>query len=379
MHTGRNILFLKAGVFSNINENVEAQLRKNFPGFRLVTLDVLSLMQKKKKVRLINFFFFLLEYGWDFLTLSKKRHTWKDWFFVTAYFHKKISTAIAEFVRQSGYSFAFSIQTTSLFNGAMRDIPHFVYTDSTVLANLYYPNINMASVMKSRAWMRLEPKIYHDCVMNFTFSTNQSKSLIEQYHVPPAKVKCIFAGSNVRITESDCPNHDYSGKNILFVGVNWERKGGPVLIRAFQEVLKKIPDAHLYIVGCSPEVDVPNCRVLGKVSMEEVEKKYSIASVFCLPTRIEPFGIVFVEAMTRRLPVVASNIGAIPDMIRHGINGYLYHPDDWRGFAEGLTDLLLHPGKCKQFGDAGHQIASSRYTWDNTGRLLKQYITPFIH
>lgn len=79
-------------------------------------------------------------------------------------------------------------------------------------------------------------------------------------------------------------------------------------------------------MGCSPKIDIQNCNVIGRVPIQEVEKCYKQASVFCLPTTIEPFGIVFLEAIANRLPVIGTKIGAIPNFMNDGQNGYLVEP-----------------------------------------------------
>jgi glycosyltransferase involved in cell wall biosynthesis len=113
---------------------------------------------------------------------------------------------------------------------------------------------------------------------------------------------------------------------------------------------------------------------VGKVPLSDVKKFFLQASVFCLPTTLEPFGIVFLEAMAHKLPVIGTRIGAIPDFISHGENGLMVQPDNATELADSITGLLDSPGKCKAFGDFGHRLFWNRYTWANTGRLMKKEI-----
>ena len=73
-----------------------------------------------------------------------------------------------------------------------------------------------------------------------------------------------------------------------------------------------------------------------EIPIEKVSDYYNQASVFCMPTRLEPFGIVFLEAMYHQLPIVASNIGAANDFIEDNKNGYLLPPDDTVGISNQL-------------------------------------------
>ena len=83
-------------------------------------------------------------------------------------------------------------------------------------------------------------------------------------------MSCVYAGSNTTIKPVALDNRHYGNKQILFVGVDWQRKGGPELIEAFKRVLQKHPDARLAIVGCSPELSTPNCDIVGRVPVDQV-------------------------------------------------------------------------------------------------------------
>ena len=118
----------------------------------------------------------------------------------------------------------------------------------------------------------------------FTRSNNVSQSVIKDYSCSPDKVVCVYAGSNAaNVTTSE---RDYNNKNILFVGIDWQRKGGPELVEAFKKVLTHHPDARLTIVGCSPAIDLPNCDIVGRVPLEKVSPFYEKSSIFCLPTTL---------------------------------------------------------------------------------------------
>ena len=107
---------------------------------------------------------------------------------------------------------------------------------------------------------------------------------------------------------------------------------------------------------------------------EELGPYYQEASVFCLPTYLEPFGIVFIEAMTAHLPIVATRVGAIPDFVEEGRNGFLVEPGDIPGLANALLRLLENPALCRSFGEASFQLTRDRYSWEAVGDQFKQNI-----
>jgi glycosyltransferase involved in cell wall biosynthesis len=113
--------------------------------------------------------------------------------------------------------------------------------------------------------------------------------------------------------------------------------------------------------------------VYGELPLEKVGEIYNQASVFCMPTLREPFGIVFLEAMFNRLPIVTNAVGATPYLVQDGVNGYLLKHDA-QEYARVLTELLTDSAKCENFGNSSYKIASTTYTWENVVNLMHQYI-----
>ena len=366
----KEILFMKMGSFSQINNNVYKFLAAGFPHNKIIIDDI-----KKYKIKfvyyIINLYYFVTEYGIDILSGKKN---WKDslaCFFTTSYISLQLNHLIRE--KQKNKKYLFTFQTQSLFNGKLEGIPHFVYTDHTTQTNKLYPDIDPGQYMKSiRFIKKVEEKIYEDATMIFTFGSLITWSLINHYKIPESKVVTAFAGSNVLI-DSEKNTEKYAKKNILFVGVEWERKGGPILLKVFEKILSKHPDASLTIVGCSPKIHLPNCNVVGKIPVEDVAQYYNNASVFCLPTLREPFGIVFTEAMKYRLPIIANNIGSIPDLVENDYNGYLINNDP-QEYAEAICKLFENPEKCKQMGENGFNLSESKFSWQLVGEKIKKNI-----
>jgi glycosyltransferase involved in cell wall biosynthesis len=372
------ILFLKYGSFSLINDSIYKILQTEFKEDEIDIIDVKEIWKKELGYYryFINIFYFISEYSRDFIAGNKKRNELILWFFGTSYISLQTSKYIRELVKGKDYKFSF--QTQTLFNGKLAGIPHFIYTDHTTKTNLLYPDINPRQYIRSDRFIKLaENKIYQDADMIFTCGSLITYSLLNQYNIPKEKVLTAFAGTNVKghYVQND---NKYASKNILFVGVEWERKGGPILLKVFEKVLQKHKDASLTIVGCSPEnVSLPNCTVVGKISPDKLAKYYNEAAIFCLPTLREPFGIVFVEAMHYKLPIVANNIGSIPDMVINDFNGFLID-NDIEGYATVLCELFDDPKKCKEFGENGFKYAQSKFTWELVGQTIKEQIIKYV-
>lgn len=362
------IAFFKMGEFSYINEMVLNALRDQYPDYQIDVIDIFRDLLNKNDYRLVASC--LLEYGGEIITRKKG-------FFSsltrTTYFFNKVKVEANKYLRGKNYKFTF--QTQSLFDVSLDGVPNFMYTDHTHLANLYYPAFDRSKLF-SKKWIELEKTIYNNATINFTMSSHVSRSLKEHYDCNSEKVVNAYCGCNSNtFTIANMPSDErYLNSTILFVGVVWDRKGGPELWEAFKRVLEKHPKARLVIVGCAPEIDHPNVDVVGRVPLEEVLGYYARATVFCVPTRVEPFGIVFIEASTNQLPVVSTNIGALPDIVLPGKTGYLVEPGDIRSLADSLTLLLDFPEKCREYGVQGRAWVKDKYTWENAGNRLRENI-----
>ncbi|WP_309736489.1 glycosyltransferase family 4 protein [Chamaesiphon sp. OTE_75_metabat_556] len=371
MSSVKKIAFIKYGGFSHINETIYEILTREFPSFEIETIDVFTDLVNTKDLTTI--FHTLKEYGMEMLNRTLNIGNRRLYI---RYFFNKLRTAIVK--RLQGRDYLFTFQTQSLFDASIPGIPHFVYTDHTALANLDYPGFNKKN-LPSNSWIECEHQVYHHATLNFTMSDNITNSVVKDYGCDPDRAIDVYCGSNISVSQDDIfDDSRYARKNILFVGVEWKKKGGLVLTEAFQIVLNRFPTATLTIVGCTPEIDVPNCQVLGKVPLAEVAKYFKQAAVFCLPTRLEPFGIVFLEAMAHKLPVVATNIGAIPELIIEGKNGYLVEPDNPQQLTEKLIEILDSPAQCQAFGEYAHRRFWDIYTWEKTGVRIRENIERFI-
>src|SRR5215212_4269017 len=155
---------------------------------------------------------------------------------------------------------------------------------------------------------------------------------------------------------------------IAFVGQAVERKGLPVLLRAFEALREHVP-VELTIVGASePEVapllvDRSGVRILGRVSDEEKHAVLAAADVLAAPSLGgESFGMVLTEGFAAGTPVVASDIAGYRDVVADGVDGLLVTRGDATALAETLRDLALDPARNEHLGAAAARTAA-RYAW----------------
>ncbi len=117
--------------------------------------------------------------------------------------------------------------------------------------------------------------------------------------------------------------------NILFVGVDWDRKGGPIILETLELLNSKGYNISLTVVGCNPPKSHPKMKVIPfldknkEKDSKKLDQIYKKAHLFFMPTRAECYGIVFCEANAYGLPVIGTDTGGVSSVIENGINGYI--------------------------------------------------------
>jgi glycosyltransferase involved in cell wall biosynthesis len=233
---------------------------------------------------------------------------------------------------------------------------------------------------------RRELDIYEHAAGIFTLSERLRRSFIEDVGLTPSRVHVVHAGPNLdvtripRTTARDDPHHP---PTILFVGRQFQRKGGDLLTQAYRRVRERIPDARLVIAGPpSLKVQEPGITFLGDLDKNDpggwaaLVAAYGSADVFCLPTRFEPFGIAFIEAMYFGLPCVGTDAWAVPEMIVDGKTGFTIPIDDLDALTDRLLRLLGDRALARRMGRAGRGRAERHFTWEGTVQRMMQISLP---
>jgi len=162
---------------------------------------------------------------------------------------------------------------------------------------------------------------------------------------------------------------DRDGLIVTLVGAPWYLKGADLLVEVFLRILPDFPDARLRIIGHYPDRDVllrlakgsPQIEILQARPNDEILRLIGESAVFVLPSRCEGMGRVILEAMAAGVPVIGSDLGGIPTLIRDGENGFLMPFEDKAILEARLRALLSDPELRRRLGVKGFEMAHSEF------------------
>jgi glycosyltransferase involved in cell wall biosynthesis len=241
----------------------------------------------------------------------------------------------------------------------------------------YYPEVSRVPQWLLREGNEIERKVIENSSFSIFPSDWAMDSARKDYNANSEKLRFIRLGANVgtlpTVNEEYLATKFNTRCNILFMGKEWGRKGGDIILSAFKYIQNAGVDAHLYIVGCNPFSGSPPEGVtvhefIKKSDPEQFalyNKLFSEASLFVLPTRAEAYGLVFAEAAAFATPVIAPNTGGIPSVVDDGKSGVLLPLSaDGKEYADTILALWQDKEKLHEMAAYAQVKYNSELNWD---------------
>jgi glycosyltransferase involved in cell wall biosynthesis len=199
-----------------------------------------------------------------------------------------------------------------------------------------------------------------------TSSAYSAARIAEEYGVPAHRITVVPEPIDLvrwRRAFESAPELPRRGNSILCVAHLYPRKNVATLLAAMTRLSNQ---AVLRVVGTGPDLARLERRArelglgrrvefLGHVAFDRLAGEYRRADIFCLPSRQEGFGIVFLEAMAAGLPIVAARAAAVPELVSDGESGILVAPDNPGDLAAALDRLLSDPEERRRMGETGRR------------------------
>jgi glycogen(starch) synthase len=159
-----------------------------------------------------------------------------------------------------------------------------------------------------------------------------------------------------------------------------KRKGSGYLVSAFSKVLESMPNAKLAIAGSGPEAEnlrvqirklgiERSVKILIGLKREEVAELMAVADVFVLPSLVESFGIVLLEAMAVGTPIVCTRTQGATEIVEDGVNGIMVQPADSDALADAILRVLNDSQLARGLRKNGLKVVQNRFSWKKTAKM----------
>lgn len=219
---------------------------------------------------------------------------------------------------------------------------------------------------------RTNRKVFQNASYLVPWSSWAAASLIDDYGAAPERVEVVPPGVDLAMWRPDSSRPNTSPVRILFVGGDLERKGGLDLLAAYRSLPAGMVELHL--VTRSDVPDYPGVFVHKNLepNSQALIRLYQSSDIFVLPTHGEAFGIAAVEACAVGLPVIATPVGGLTDIVKDGETGRLIPPGDRAALIHALRILIEDAPQRRDLGRAARRRAEELFdAQKNAGRITK--------
>lgn len=299
------------------------------------------------------------------------------------YYARAIGREVSARIATGNYDAVFLL---GMENGAYAkiDIPVVYYSDCTfhLMVDYYYHGFSREAIRNGERLQRRVLENSNVCM----FSSDWAKDdAISHYGIPSERCVVAHLGANVEVKNLQRNNHPKSTVNLLFIGAEWERKGGDIALDCVKQLNAEAGGVSyvLHIVGSQPpfEITDSNVRLHGFLDRNDPKQAAHIealcreADLFILPTLAECAGIVFCEASAYGIPILTYDTGGIGSYVVNGENGYrLPIQATARDFADMARKLLSSPAKLAYMQRRAVELYKDHLNWDALGEKIWKVI-----
>lgn len=304
---------------------------------------------------------------------------------------RRFAAQVDRALESSGADVVFSVWTNPI--AYVRTEKPIVFWGDATLAGLMegYPEYRNLCAETIRDGNRAEQLALARCRLAIYSSDWAARTAIENYDVDPAKVKAVSFGPNVACDRNIQDIREIVKARssdvcrLLFVGVDWFRKGGDIALQVAGLLNRRGIPAELHVVGCTPPGELPGyVRQHGFVSKASAEGRqrlndlFSQSHFFILPTRADCTPVVFPEACSFGLPILTTDVGGIPTIIREGKNGFMFPleagPEEYYRVIE---RLWWSRSEYERLALSSFQQYSERLNWASAGKEVALLLEEF--
>ncbi|HEX2671361.1 MAG TPA: glycosyltransferase family 4 protein [Polyangiaceae bacterium] len=226
--------------------------------------------------------------------------------------------------------------------------------------------------LSERAKRALYRKVYGTAAGFVGWSNWVKQSFVNDYGCKEEHIAVIPPGVDIQQFVAGDRNHELP--RILFVGGDFQRKGGSLLLDVFRQRFRGRAELILVTQGdIAPEPGVSVRRGV-KPNSPELRELYATSDLFVLPTLADCFSLVLMEALAASMPVVATRVGGIPDIVSDGATGYLLDPNDGPALGDAIEALVADAKLRRGMGERARIDALQRFDARENARQLFEFV-----
>lgn len=284
------------------------------------------------------------------------------------------SQLAARYLHESARSADVAIQMNALFDanwGKQRSLPTVIYTDYTAYLSSLRPEAGRSPFTPDqlKKWLELERQTYKKAAHIFTRAQFVRRSVIEFYNIAPERVTAVGGGVNFERWPEANPQAAQADPVVLFIGRDFYRKGGDLLLDAFARARQHYPTAKLIFLTRDP---IPESFPLEGVEVlytgwdrNMVSQCFRRANIFVLPSRLETWGDVLLEAMAYGIACISVDAEPMTEIVQDGETGLLVQPESAEALSEGLVKLFKDIDLRNKLGTTSREFVQNNYSWDH--------------
>ncbi len=312
------------------------------------------------------------------LTFSPDPKQWRERFYKNVRAFRLRSLQVSRHIARQRGQVDVILQVGVLFNAHQHawDPPNVIYTDYTAQLAARIPGAGRSpfSPQQRQAWLALERNTFLQASHICTRSEMVRDSIIHDYAIAPETITVVGGGINFAPLPQPVEHRPTETPTALFIGKELYRKGGDLLLEAFAQARQVVPGARLILLTSGPipaHLPQQGVEIVRPTwDRQVIASLYQKADLFVLPSRLETWGDVLLEAMSFGLPCIGVTGQAMTEIITHGSTGLIVPPKDETPLVEALICLFTNTELRQQWGQRARAQAEAHYKWEDVAARI---------
>ncbi len=234
----------------------------------------------------------------------------------------------------------------------------------------------------------IEYRAFHSCSRIIVSSEWARESVINDYGINSQITEVIEFGANIEESPNSLKNNDIRSKcNLLFIGRNWDMKGGDKALQIYHSLKEDGYPCSLTCIGSSPKENLTDDNIhiyehIDKSSREGKELFNSIlerSSILIAPTLFECFGIMFCEAAAYGIPILTNNVGGVSQVVKEGSTGFLFSAQaNIQEYIDKIKSLLANKSDYNKLRENAYKDYQERLNWSIWEERIEAVLRPLV-